>query len=62
MFSLIYCSLHYHCANKPEYLVNAWMNGLTQRMYCENFTIGNADCLVMKKIGNRPITEADTDC
>ena len=30
--------------------------------YCEIFTIGNADGLVMKKIGNRLITEADTDC
>ena len=30
-----------------------------QRMtYCEIFTIGNADCLVMKKIGNRTITES----
>jgi hypothetical protein len=25
------------------------------------FTIRIADCLVMKKIGNRPITEADSD-
>ena len=29
--------------------------------YCEIFTIGKADCLFMKKIGNQPITEADTD-
>ena len=29
--------------------------------YCIKFTILYNDCLVMKKIGNRPITEADTD-
>ena len=28
---------------------------------CEIFAIGDADCSVMKKIGNRPIKEADTD-
>ena len=37
--------------------------GYVQRMtYCEIFTISNADYLVTKKIGNQPITEADTDC
>ena len=36
------------------------MNAFDQRMTnCELFTIANADCLVMKKIGYRPITEAD---
>ena len=29
--------------------------------YCIKFTILYKDCLVMKKIGKRPITEADTD-
>ena len=29
--------------------------------YCEMFIIGDADCLDMKKIGNRPITGADND-
>jgi hypothetical protein len=42
----------------PKVTGSAW-----QKMtYCEIFTISNADCLVMKQIGNRPITEADTDC
>jgi hypothetical protein len=37
--------------------------GYVQRMtYCEIFTMSNADYLVMKKIGNQPITKADTDC
>jgi hypothetical protein len=36
--------------------------GYIQNMtYFEIFTIGNADCLVMKKISNRPITQADID-
>ena len=29
--------------------------------YCIKFTILYKDCLVMKKIGNWPITEADTN-
>jgi hypothetical protein len=34
-----------------------------QRMtYYEIFRISDADYLVMKKIGIRPITEDDTDC
>jgi hypothetical protein len=32
---------------------------LFRMTYCEIFTIGNADSLVMKKIGYWPITEAD---
>ena len=29
---------------------------------CEIFTILDADCLVMKKIGNQPVADANTDC
>ena len=31
------------------------------KTYCKKVTILYKDCLVMKKIGNRPITEADTN-
>ena len=41
-------------AQKSDHFVQ----GMT---YFVKFTILYKDCLVMKKIGNRPITEADTN-
>ena len=41
-------------AQKSDHFVQ----GMT---YCIKLTIIYKDCLVMKKIGNRPITEVDTN-
>ena len=44
-------------------LDKVWFVGLIYQVmtYCIKFTILFKDCLVMKKISNRPITEADTN-
>ena len=54
-FSLLTNSVHIF---DSLYFCNTVQQGMT---YYVKFIIIKKDCLVMKKIGNRPITEADTD-